>query len=222
MSEQLSGKGIGMLMAIHGAVRRDLERLARAAATLADPAVAAADRAVGVAGVTAYWTCFAEQLHHHHTIEDVEVWPHLRTTLGPEAASVLDAMISEHAGIDAAQAAAQTALEALAAEPTAAAADALNRRLQTFADVVLAHLSHEEEAAVPLILQGFDDAYWLAFMGRRQQDPGAETFLPWVLDGAPEPAAAGVTAELPPPVRELLVEQWQPQHVARVAALPIR
>lgn len=222
MDSELSSKGIGMLMAIHGAVRRDLRRLATSAAAIAEPTVADRDRAVGVTGLAAYWNCFAHQLHHHHTIEDVEVWPHLRRTLGPSAAPVLDAMEAEHAGIDATQAATQRALETARATPTAAAAATLAARLRAFTDVVQSHLVHEEDAAVPLIVRGFDEAYWLAFLGRRQQEPGADAFLPWVLDSAPAPAVAGVTAELPPPVRELLVEQWQPQHDALVAALPVR
>ena len=57
-------------------------------------------------------------------------------------------------------------------------------------------------------------------MSRRQQEDGTDAFLPWVLDGAPGPAVAQVTNELPPPVRTLLLEQWTPAHASRVAALP--
>lgn len=220
MDEDLSSRGIGMLMAIHGAVRRDLARLSSAVSSLADAAIEVADRRVGATGLSSYWSCFAEQLHHHHTIEDTEVFPYLRRSLSGRGAGVLDAMGTEHDAIDETQAAVQTALDALLADPTAPAASALRDRLATFRDVVLAHLAHEEEAAVPLIVEGFDVEYWTAFMSRRQLDEGPDAFLPWVLDGAPAPAVEQVTEALPLPVRALLVEQWTPAHASRVAALP--
>jgi hemerythrin-like domain-containing protein len=220
VNEELTGKGIGMLMAIHGAVRRDLTRLATAVSSLADEAIVESDRRVGATGLAAYWTCFAEQLHHHHTVEDTEVFPYLRQTLGGKGGSVLDAMATEHEAIDEAQDAVQAAMDLLLADPTARNAAALRMRLGTFREVVSGHLAHEEEAAVPLIVEGFDTEYWLAFMSRRQQEEGTDAFLPWVLDGAPEPAVAQVTNELPPPVRTLLLEQWTPAHASRVAALP--
>lgn len=219
MSE-LTGKGIGMLMAIHGAIRRDLGRVRSAAGVLADPGIADRDRAVGVAGLAAYWTCFAEHLHHHHTVEDTEVFPYLRQSLAGAGADVLDDMAAEHEAIDEAQAAAEDALEHLVAVPSAGNAVVLGARLQQFAEVVAGHLTHEEEAAVPLIVEGFDDEYWTAFMGRRQSEGGEDAFLPWVLDGAPAPVFAAVTGAMPPPVVDLLVGQWRPAHDNRVAALP--
>src|SRR4051812_45925566 len=117
MSE-LQGKGIGMLLAIHGAIRRDLARLAQAVGVLADPNVSAADRAAGAAGLASYWTCFAQQLHHHHVIEDREIWPYLRGALGARSGQVLDAMEAEHGAIDAAQASAQKAVDVLRGDPT--------------------------------------------------------------------------------------------------------
>ena len=220
MDNELSGKGIGMLMAIHGAVRRDLARVTTAVASLADPAISVDDRGVGATGLAAYWDCFGEQLHHHHVVEDTEVFPYLRKSLAGDNAQVLDAMGAEHEAIDETQAALEQALEELVAHPTAANAAEVAQRLQLFRRVVLDHLDHEETAAVPLILEGFDAEYWTAFMSRRQQDEGPDAFLPWVLDGAPEPAVAQVTGSLPPPVRDLLVTQWVPARASLVAALP--
>jgi hemerythrin-like domain-containing protein len=219
VNEELTGKGIGMLMAIHGAVRRDLDRLASAVSSLADEAIVTSDRRVGATGLAAYWTCFAEQLHHHHAIEDTEVFPYLRRSLAGKGAAILDAMATEHEAIDEAQEAVQSAMDLLLSDPTALHAAALRTRLATFREVVTGHLAHEEEAAVPLIVEGFDTEYWMAFMSRRQQE-APDAFLPWVLDGAPAPAVDQVTSELPPPVRALLMEQWTPAHASRVAALP--
>ena len=220
MSEELTGKGIGMLMAIHGAVRRDLERFATAVSVLADPGLCTQDRSVGAIGISAYWDCFADQLHHHHSVEDTEVFPYLRHSLGGRGAEVLDAMSTEHDAIDEAQAGAESAVQALVTSPTAGHASVLAERLLTFQQVVVAHLAHEEAEAVPLIVEGFDAEYWTAFMSRRQQDEGPDAFLPWVLDSAPPPAVAEVTGALPDPVRSLLLEQWTPAHDSLVAALP--
>jgi hemerythrin-like domain-containing protein len=221
-AEGISGKGIGMLLAIHAAIQRDLGRLVGSAGVLTDPGIRDHDRAVGAAGLASYWACLAEQLHHHHTIEDEEVFPYVRGALGDRADSVMDAMSDEHERITGAQDGVDTAVAALREQPTADNAVTVSARLLTFQEVVQGHLAHEEAEAIPLILEGFDEGYWLAFMGRRQQDPGADTFLPWVLEGAPDPAVAEVTGALPPPVRELLVSQWQPAHTARVDALPAR
>lgn len=220
MNDDVSSRGISMLMAIHGAVRRDLDRLMSAVASLGDAAITVPDRRVGATGLSAYWSCFAQQLHHHHTIEDTEVFPYLRRSLSGRGAAVLDAMATEHDAIDHAQEAVQSALDAVLAEPTSELARQLRDRLAVFREVVTSHLAHEEETAVPLILEGFDDEYWMAFTSRRQMDPGNDAFLPWVLDGAPEPAVAEVTGALPPPVRTLLTQQWKPAHDSRVAALP--
>ena len=220
MDNELSGRGIGMLMAIHGAVRRDLGRIGSAVAVLADPAVSVEDRAVGATGLAAYWDCFGRQLHHHHVVEDTEVFPYLRKSLAGDRAQVLDAMGEEHEAIDETQAALEQALEELVAHPTAGNAAEVAQRLQLFGRIVADHLDHEEAAAVPLIVEGFDAEYWTAFMSRRQQDPGTESFLPWVLDGAPEPAVAEVTGSLPPPVRDLLLTQWVPDRQSLVANLP--
>ncbi len=85
-----------IMLAAHGALRRDLERLARAAefANLPDPG--------GRACVRAGWETFKRQLHLHHTAEDVVVWPALRERLAhsENAQSVLDAMEAEHGQID--------------------------------------------------------------------------------------------------------------------------
>jgi hemerythrin-like domain-containing protein len=220
VSDDISTRGISMLMAIHGAVRRDLDRLAGAVSSLVDPAIVVADRRVGATGLSAYWTCFAEQLHHHHTIEDAEVFPYLRRSLSGRGAAVLDAMATEHDAVDHAQQQVQDALDTVLADPTSERARQLSERLAVFKEVVLSHLAHEEETAVPLILEGFDDEYWSAFMSRRQADGGADAFLPWVLDGAPQPAVEEVTGALPPPVRAMLLQQWMPVHDSLVSALP--
>ena len=85
-----------IMLAAHDAFRRDLTRLARAAAAadLSDPA-----RRQSVA---AGWELFKRELHLHHTAEDELIWPVLRPRLAhsEHALSVLDAMEEEHERID--------------------------------------------------------------------------------------------------------------------------
>src|SRR5277367_1153764 len=85
-----------VMIAAHDAFRRDLTRLAQAAAfaDLPDPARRAS--------VRAGWELFKRQLHLHHTAEDAIVWPALRERLphSDHAQSVLDAMEAEHQQID--------------------------------------------------------------------------------------------------------------------------
>lgn len=215
----ISDASLGMLLAIHSAVRRDLERILGAldalAATDGPPATRAADTGV----VVEYWSAFAAHLHHHHQIEDTEVWPHVRSALGARADEVLDAMESEHGAIVEAEAAADATMVALVTHPQPASAAAAADQIRAFRDVATAHLAHEESAAVPLILEAFSDEAWQEFQRRRQRDPGTDAFLPWVLDGAPVPAVDRVTGALPPPVRDLLLQQWLPAHDRRVQAV---
>jgi len=85
-----------IMLAAHDAFRRDLTRLARAAASadLSDPA-----RRQSVA---AGWELLKRELHLHHTAEDELIWPALRPRLAhsEHALSVLDAMEEEHERID--------------------------------------------------------------------------------------------------------------------------
>ena len=85
-----------IMLAAHRAFRRDLTRLARAAAA-AEPADPAKRQSVA-----AGWELFKHELHLHHTAEDEIIWPALRPRLAhsEHALSVLDAMEEEHARID--------------------------------------------------------------------------------------------------------------------------
>jgi hemerythrin-like domain-containing protein len=213
----LNGPVIGMLMSIHGAVRRDLERSQSAVAALAANDEA---RASGVQTVQEYYRRFIAMLEHHHHVEDDEVWPHLEQLFGARIAGVVGAMVSEHDDVVAAERRASSAIEKLTATSSSEDWQAAQELLASFAAVVEGHLTHEETAAVPYIGQDEDAAFWADFMARRQQDEGPDIFLPWVLETAPQPMVDAVSSELPPPVRTLLIEQWTPVHERLVAALP--
>jgi Hemerythrin HHE cation binding domain len=178
-----------IMIAAHDAFRRDLTRLARAAARadLADPARRRS--------VAAGWELFKRELHMHHTAEDEIIWPALRPRLAhSEAAlSVLDAMEEEHQRIDPLLAAVDAAFAQHGAAPGAAVApgaaatgpaamtpastgvtpgtagraggdgpgeDRLADVIDVLASTLTGHLAHEERDGLPLIGVGLTAAEW--------------------------------------------------------------
>jgi Hemerythrin HHE cation binding domain len=193
-----------IMLAAHEGLRRDLVRLARAAAG-ADQA-SPADRAAVAAG----WETFKRQLHLHHTAEDEVVWPVLRARLPDSAAalSVLDAMEEEHARVDPLLAAVDQAFADPAGGRAGDTAGALTSEL-------LRHLAHEERDALPLIGIGLTASEWRSagFRIARKNglSAGGELFA-WINDGAGPAAAAATLGTLPPPARLLYRAVWRPRY----------
>jgi hypothetical protein len=193
-----------IMLGAHAAFRRDLERLARAAAfaDLPDPARRAS--------VRAGWEVFKRQLHLHHTAEDTVVWPALRERLGrsDHALSVLDAMEEEHQAIDPLLA----AVDAAFGDPRAAA---LGDAAGALATSLSGHLSHEERDGLPLIGQALTAAEWRAAglrIARRNGLSGAGEMFAWIADGADPDHADAVVGTLPPPVRLIYRAIWKPRY----------
>jgi hypothetical protein len=215
-----------IMIAAHDAFRRDLTRLARAAAAadLTDPA-----RRQPVA---AGWELFKRELHMHHTAEDEIIWPVLRPRLAhSEAAlSVLDAMEEEHARIDPLLAAVDAAFaQHLAAVDGVARvagaadgptggyrpdADRLADVIDVLTSTLTGHLAHEERDGLPLIGVALTAAEWRSagFKIARKNglSAGGEMFA-WILDGAGREDAAATLGQLPPPLRLLYRAVWKPR-----------
>ena len=192
-----------IMIAAHDAFRRDLERLARAAAfaDLADP------RRRG--SVRAGWETFKRQLHMHHTAEDDIIWPAMRDRLAhsAQARSVLDAMESEHELIDPLLATVDYAFDNPENRQIADAADALASALHQ-------HLVHEERDALPLIGVALTAAEWRGVglkMARKNGLSAASEMFAWMTDGAPADQAAAAVRTLPPPVRLIYRAVWKPR-----------
>jgi hypothetical protein len=199
-----------IMLAAHAALRRDLERLARAAdfADLPDPG--------GRASVRAGWETFKRQLHLHHTAEDMVVWPALRPRLAhsDDAQSVLDAMEAEHQQIDPLLSAVDDAF-ARAGEGRRSDARAIGDVTDALATSLAAHLAHEERDGLPLIGLALTAAEWrsVGFKIVRQNglSAGGEMFA-WLADGADADQAAAVIGTLPPPARLAYRAIWKPRY----------
>jgi hypothetical protein len=136
-----------VMYAAHDAFYRDLTRLADAAGTArtADPAVQAG------------WATFKNQLHVHHTAEDIALWPALRRQVSdPAQIAVLDAMEAEHARIDPLLAEVDAAL-------AGAGGTAVSARVGALADVLTSHMAHEEDEALLLVAAHHGPAGGAAF-----------------------------------------------------------
>ena len=220
-----------IMLAAHHALRRDLTRLAHAAA--ADPSDPAKRQSVA-----AGWELFKRELLLHHTAEDEVIWPVLRPRLAhsEHALSVLDAMEEEHERIDPLLAAVDAAFTQRAgtgvpgavgpasgpdgAAGSAAGADdwpgedRLADVIDVLAGTLTGHLAHEEREGLPLIGVALTAAEWRG-VGRKIARQtglagGAEMFA-WILDGAGRDEAATTLGQLPPPLRLLYRALWKPR-----------
>jgi hemerythrin-like domain-containing protein len=195
-----------LMFAMHNALRRDLERIAKITASVDDdPRQILAD-AVG-------WGLFKNALHVHHTAEDEALWPPLRQALAsrPDDLAVVEAMETEHAAID-------PLIESI--DAALADRDSGPARLADLTDAltitITGHLRHEEDEALPLV----DDALSIELVQnfgqvhRAKSGPDGSRLTPWLLDGADEKTIATMMALLPEPVRAAYRDQWQPAYAA--------
>jgi hypothetical protein len=199
-----------VMLAAHDAFRRDLVRLAQAAAfaDLPDPARRAS--------VRAGWELFKRQLHLHHTAEDAIIWPALRERLphSDHAQSVLDAMEAEHQQIDPLLAAVDDAF-ARAEEGRRSDLRAIGDTADALATSLTGHLTHEERDGLPLIGAALTSAEWrsvgFAIVRKNGLSAGGEMFA-WLADGADPDQAAAAIGTLPPPARLAYRAIWKPRY----------
>ena len=212
---------LAIMLAAHDAFRRDLARLARAAAAadLSDPAKRRS--------VAAGWELFKRELHLHHTAEDEIIWPVLRPRLAhsENALSVLDAMEEEHERIDPLLAAVDAAFHGVSGPagsdgspgvvpPGPHSEDRLADVIDVLVSTVTGHLAHEERDGLPLIGVALTGAEWrgVGFKIARKNglSNGGEMFA-WILDGVGRQDAAATLRALPPPLRLLYRAAWKPR-----------
>jgi hemerythrin-like domain-containing protein len=186
----------------HDGFRRDLERLA---------AAAAAGRADSPQ-VRDGWENFKQQLHVHHTVEDTWLWPRLiRLVAGrPDDLALLEQMEAEHAVLDPQLASVDEGIRNGTAD--------LPARVAELTAVLDAHLSHEERDALPLIDSVMTPADWKGFsraMARKQKLGGASVWIPWITDGMTPADAQKFLARMPAPLRLFNKVSWDSRYRSR-------
>ena len=195
-----------MMLAVHDAVRRDLDRLARATERPDDDPGHVLGAAVG-------WELFKRHLHVHHTAEDAALWPPLERVLAgrPADLALLAAMAAEHAVIDPLLAGVDAALADREHGP-----QRLGGAVEALGAAVRMHLRHEEHDALPLIGATLPEQQWRAFgeTHRERVGDGTSRYLPWVLDGAAPATAAAVLGVMPPELLAAYEAEWRPAYEA--------
>lgn len=180
---------VGFMLAMHAAMRRDLDRLVRASRALSPGEEAPPT-------VTAGFSLLRRQLEAHRAAEDEDLWPPLVERLQNDAdRAEVAAMPGEHARNPPALDGVQNGL---------AGGGDLRRAADDLASLLRAHLDHEERTVLPLVERHLTHAEWRRFLlAERAKHSARERieFLAWVLDDASAANAAAVFAEVPLPAR---------------------
>lgn len=197
---------MGMMFAMHDALRRDLARVGRIA-NVRD------DNPGRLLRATLGWELFKKFLLVHHQSEDDALWPPLRASVDghPDQVAVVDALEAEHGVI-----------EPLLAAADAAAADP-DYGYQRFGDVIgelsaklTGHLAHEEAEGLPLIEASLARQEWQHFAqvhGQRNL-PDAATYMPWLLSEARPQILEAILGNFPPHLLTAYRERWAPAYAA--------
>ena len=187
-----------IMIAIHDALRRDLEQVARRAA---DPN-GGLDAALG-------WELFSRYLDIHHRAEDDLLWPMLQQVLEdrPDDLALVAALEDEHAQIDPLMAEINAVLRGRSDERLGDVVDALHTGLSE-------HLRHEEQEGLPLMGAVLSEEQWATFgmnSGARVADDAAR-FVPWMVTAASD--ADALVDRLPPPFQQGYRSGWADEYAA--------
>jgi hemerythrin-like domain-containing protein len=192
-----------MMGVVHDALRRDLRRLDLALADSEAPLPPARRAALG-----AHVEWMMDFLHHHHQGEDVGLWPLLRGR-SADAGAVIDGMEAEHARIAPAMTAVTGAARRFGDGGTDGRRELL-ASLQDLSDVLLPHLRHEEDAAMPLVSATMSEGEWRAWdqkynvKGKSLGQLAREGH--WLMDNLDAPRYDVLVHLVPAPARVLIVK----------------
>jgi hemerythrin-like domain-containing protein len=202
---------MSMNKAIHGAVRRDLNRFLDALAAFRD-----GDKTRAAQLGTA-WDNFDGELTRHHEGEHEIAWPAL-VQVGVTQQTI-DQMDAEHEVMAERLAATRGAMSALRSAPTAANAQTARTAMGELKTVTEEHLDHEEREIEPVYLANHDDPVIKA-MGKKfakvSPKEGGE-FFAWMLDGPQTDATATIKSQVPGPVLAILTKAFGRAYTKNVA-----
>jgi Hemerythrin HHE cation binding domain len=195
------------MLAIHQALRRDLDRLGRIAARPDGNPARLLRTAAG-------WEQFKTFLVAHHTAEDQALWPPLREAVAanPDQVALADALEEEH-----------SVIEPLLAAIDAAAADpddghwAIGGTIDELIGKLSGHLRHEETEGFTLIDACLTPEQWQHFaaVNTEMVRPDAPNYMPWMLSEADQQTLDAVLGKFPPQLLTAYREQWAPAYAAR-------
>lgn len=180
---------------IHHGLRRDLDRLE---SVLATPLSQAQREAV-----CDHVVWMLDYLHHHHVGEDEGVWPRTLAKR-PDLQPMVDEMEAEHHALAEASDGLRAAAHDYRADGSDAARAAMADAVARMKAATLPHLEHEEEVAMPLVLETLDDDDW-AYLEKHHFRAGlslsqeAQIFM-WLLDDLDERRATIAKSQVPRPV----------------------
>ncbi|WP_181806347.1 hemerythrin domain-containing protein [Streptomyces shenzhenensis] len=201
MSQDFKNLDMTMMFAIHDALRRELERIARITARVDEDPRHVLSTAVG-------WELFKKFLTIHHVSEDVKIWPVMEAALAGQNSelALLADMEAEHGVIDPLLASIDAAL---------ADRDGGLERLTGLTDTLYtqlsAHLDHEERDALRLMDSTLSQEQWAAFAAEQRTRVGDDSvrYLPWLLDDVDAAKAAKLLGNMPEPLRNAYENDWR-------------
>lgn len=189
-----------MMLTIHDAFRRELDRLSRVAAGAGDDPVTVMRAALG-------WKLFKTYLTIHHTTEDATVWGLMEERLAeaPDRA-VLAAMEAEHAAIDPLL----TGIDEAIADRESGS-ERLGGLVEELATSLRQHLKHEEDEGLDLVDATLTEQEWATFAAVHLKKVGDDvgTYMPWLLDDASAEWVETVLNRLPPFGRTKYEGEWK-------------
>jgi DUF438 domain-containing protein len=200
-----------MNQVIHGAVRRDLDRLATALEAARDGDVARAG------DLQRAYAHLHGQLRHHHEQEDRFVFPAL-SRLGIDA-TLLEEMDSEHGAMSDALDDTAAVMQRYAVSGSADDAAAARAEVERTRAVVERHLAHEENELEPLMQPHLASEEWKQVEKALRKAPPTTTgrFFAWLTDGMAPESRSYLRSTIPPPVVFVLSKVFGRQYHRTVA-----
>lgn len=182
---------------IHHGLRRDLARMTSVLAhPMSDDQRTALCRHIS-------WLLDYLHHHHHHVGEDEGVWPRTLSKR-PDLAQMVEEMEAEHEALAAASDGLRHAAAGFARDGSDANRSALAHAVTQMQEATLPHLEHEEQVAMPLVLETLDDDDW-DYLEKNYFRKGisltdSATMFMLLLDDLDAHRASVVKGELPGPV----------------------
>jgi hypothetical protein len=188
-----------MLNAAYDAFRRDMERMS---------AAAGADAAPDPGRVAPGWALFRRHWLAQQADEQRALWAVMR---GRERPAVFDALETRAFRV-------VPLLDGVDAALEHGDRRALRQYARALPGAVHDLLDYKEAEMLPLIHRVLTPFEWGTFdveMRRELGMRGLASFVPWLLDGAPDATSRAVMRLLPPPFRMLYRARWLPRYRRR-------